>query len=206
MVSGIKYNKETIENISNFCLESHSSFSKPGRDIRFTTVNDNSQTVQIVVKGRSLNELINIVPEFPNVSKNMHFDYFANLINRNKFSCMHEIMLNLNTSAAYKNKYGKNLFIEKPLGFFIANKSLRGCRFVIFEEVAGVIPKERVNQNTLQRKKTLLENELNKIGLRNHADCKNTFDFLVVGTKESFEICIIDSENWELDTKPFTKI
>lgn len=106
-------------------------------------------------------------------------------------SVLHEIAINLETRARYKEKYHEDLPLEKPIGFFIAKNE---DRFVINEYIENLIPIPYNDRQMLvfmdRTKKRLKELDILPDDLvpRNIL-CQK------VGRKKKF--WVIDTEMWE---------
>lgn len=119
------------------------------------------------------------------------------------FSVLNELLVNRKASERYKQKFNKELPIEKPVGFFISSREEdKGARWVIFEQVRDII-----NENTLgvqgygfrelkKEYESKIRAELGEIGISNHATMKKTYDLLAVGSIEDPKFILIDSEDW----------
>lgn len=155
-------------------------------------------------------------PKYPH--KMPHFPGEDIWKERMNFSVMNELLANVNASKKYKEKFNKELPIEKAVGFFISNRNEdRGARFAIFEKISNIIsyddiPDEKMGQ-FIKKEREFAEKtakELKEIGIPHYGLEKRERDFVASGSVDNPNFILVDSEDWPLhernDESNFQKI
>ncbi len=151
---------------------------------------------EFIVKGKNTNFLLNDVSYPHSVIDLKERDIFCFQVSN--FSALHELLSNREASRRYKNKYNRDLPIEKPVGFYISSSSgQRGARWVIFEYIPNILS---VTSETINFEHSLyndrIRDELNMIGVYNRALFKRNFDLVPVRDEGDINFVIVDSEDW----------
>ncbi len=92
-------------------------------------------TTECIVKGKVHNQIVDMI--YPNAPD---YGHITESKNRKQHSVTNEITAGKEATDRYRAKYGEELSIEKPVGFFISQEEGRkGMRWTIFEKLNDIV-------------------------------------------------------------------
>ena len=189
-------------------FETDTSAFKQRRDKFSLQITVEGEKLNLFVKGRIKNKdfideenKINYPHNLP-ISRNSidSFDF-----QRRGLSVFNELSVNREASKRYKEKFKKELKIEKPVGFFISSRlEDKGTRWVIFEQIQNIIDKFEIPENIIDdygRKESYFKNkvadELRELGIYNRITIG---DVLGTGDIKNPVFFVLDSESWKKES------
>ena len=173
------------------------------RDKFYLTVTLSDGTIcNFLVKAKMWNKHFEIFfPELPGKGGDSYDQ------SNRRASVENEILANLEAKKRYLAKYGEDLPIERPVGFYLSRKEgHRGMRWVIFERLNVVHSMNSAFNADILRKKAReytreIEKKLADIGIYtgDNLDIVWTGDMNDVN---SIRFVIVDSEEWKITNPP----
>lgn len=168
-------------------------------------VNIDGEEIRFIAKGKQMNDFVAMDPNYPNSLPSI--SGFNKEEQRLNFSVMNELLINRKAQEEYKKKFGKELLVEKPVGFFISTREeSKGSRWVIFEQIKNMInsiPQEKRVEFSKKEKEygDRIYKELKEIGITNDSRGKTSFDLVSIDDMDNPSFVLVDSEDWHFELK-----
>jgi len=156
------------------------------------------EAIKFLVKGKEVNESNEVMEslrkgKYPYVPQGKGwFDKYR----RETMSVVAEVKIRDKAIKAYRKKYGQELLVEKPVGFYIsAEKGHRGSRYVLFEVVDEI---QYMNEDLLKQHDMFvyqIQSRLAACGIESDIG----FQAIPVDDKDnpgSVKFTLVDLESW----------
>lgn len=89
---------------------------------------------EFYIKGKDFNFIVGELGNYPHSLGDHEKENSMN------FSALNELLINRKAQQRYQKRFGKNLLLEKPVGFFISTRDNdKGARWTVFEEIPNII-------------------------------------------------------------------